>query len=194
VRAHGVAQARGPVCMCMCLGLRLWVGVNVAVILVVGVEVWVRCRRWLMVGLLIRRLWVVRVVVRHDWRRVWLWRREGRTVMSAATAAIATTARCARVMPVVERGCRSGHWIRTRVRGRRWTFLHVGRGMCQDLDLWRKSGRGKEEALTGARMLPRARRRPCTWASRWASFSIEDGEEWSGTFCDWWSRGRQRRG
>lgn len=39
--------------------------------------------------------------------------------MSATTAA---TARCARVMPVVERGCRSGHWVRTRVRGWRWTF------------------------------------------------------------------------
>lgn len=117
MRAHGVAQARRPVCM----GLRLWVGVNVVLKLVVGVKVWVRCRRWLMVRVLIRRLWVVRVVERHDWRRVWLWRREGRTIMSAATAATATTAttaRCARVMPVVERGCRSGHWVRTRVRGR----------------------------------------------------------------------------
>lgn len=56
--------------MCMCMGLRLWVGVNVAVKLVVGVGVWVRCRRWLMVGVLIRRLWKVRVVERHDRRRV----------------------------------------------------------------------------------------------------------------------------
>jgi len=164
--------------MCMCMGLRLWVGVDVAVKLVVGIEVWVRSRRWLMVRVLIRRLWVVRVVERHDGRRVWLWRREGWTVMSTATAA---TARCAGVMPVVERGCRSGYWVRTRVRGRRWTFLRVGRGMGQDLDMWRRSGRGKEEVRTGAMMLPRTRRRPCTWASRWASCSIEDGEEWSGS-------------
>jgi len=105
--------------MCLCMRLRLWVGVNVAMILVVGVEVGVRCRRWLMVCVLIRRLWVVGVVERHDGRRVRLWRREGRTVMSAVTSA---TARCARVMPVLERGCRSGHWVRTRVRGRRWTL------------------------------------------------------------------------
>ena len=78
----------------------MWVGVNVVVKLVVGVEVWVRSRRWLMVRMLIRRLWVVGVVDRHHRRRMWLWRREGRTVMSAATAA---TARCAWVMPVVER-------------------------------------------------------------------------------------------
>jgi len=99
------------------MGLRLWVGVNVVVKLLVGVEVWVRSRRWLMVCVLIRRLWVVGVVVGHDGRRVWLWRREGWTIMSAPTAA-----RCARVMPVVERGCRSGDWVRTRVRGWRWTF------------------------------------------------------------------------
>jgi hypothetical protein len=179
--------------MCMCMGLRLWVGVNVAVKLVVSVEMWVSCRRWLMVRVLIRRLWVVRMVERHDRRRVCLWRLEGRTVMFAATAA---TARCARVMPVVERGCCSGHWVRTRVRGRRWTLLHMGRGMGQDLDRWRRSGRRKEEVRTGAIMLPSTRRRPCTWASRWASCSIEDGEEWSGrsgTLCDWWSKGRQRR-
>ena len=60
--------------------------------------------------------------------------------MSAPTAA-----RCARVVPVVERGCRSGHWIRTRVRGRRGTFLRVGRGTGQELDMWRRSGRGKEK-------------------------------------------------
>jgi hypothetical protein len=112
--------------MCMCMGLRLWVGVNVVVKLLVGVEVWVRSRRWLMVCVLIRRLWVVGVVVGHDGRRVWLWRREGWTIMSAPTAA-----RCARVMPVVERGCRSGDWVRTRVRGWRWTFLRVRRGTGQ---------------------------------------------------------------
>ena len=172
--------------MCMCMGLRLWVGVNVAVKLWVSVEVWVSRRRWLMVNVLIRRLWVVRVVERHNRRRVWLWRREGWTVMFAATAAIAW------VMPVVERGCRSGHWIRTRVRGRRWTFLWVGRGMNQYLDMWRRSGR--KEVRTGAMMLPRTRRRPCTWASRWASFSIEDVEEWSGALCDWRRKGGQRRG
>jgi hypothetical protein len=129
--------------MCMCMRLRLWVGVNVnvAMILVVGVEVGVRCRRWLMVRVLIRRLWVVGVVERHGRRRVRLWRREGRTVMSAATSA---TARCARVMPVLERGCRSGHWVGTRVRGRRWTLLRVGRGRGQDLDMWRRSGREKK--------------------------------------------------
>ena len=98
----------------MCMGLRLWVGVNVAVNLVVCIEVCVRIRRWLM-RVLIWRLRVVGVVERHDGRRVWLWRREGRTVMSAATAA---TARCARVVPVEERGCRSGHWVRPRLRGR----------------------------------------------------------------------------
>jgi len=106
----------------MCMGLRLWVGVNVAVKLVV--RVWVGCRRWLMVRMLIRRLWVVGVVVRHDRRR----RREG-TVMSTAivaaaadAATTAATARCARVMPMVERGCRSGPWVRARVRGRRGTL------------------------------------------------------------------------
>ena len=122
----------------MCMGLRLWVGVNVIVILVVGIEVWVRCCRWrwLMVRVLIRRLWVVWVVERYNGRRMLLRRREGRTVMSATT-----TARCARVMPVVERGCRSGRWVRTRVRGRPWTFLRVGRGMSQDLDMWGRSGK-----------------------------------------------------
>ena len=98
--------------MSMCMGLRLWVGVNVSVRLVVGVEVWVWCRRWLMVRVLIRRLWIVRVIERHDGRRVCLWRREGWTVMFAATAA---TASCARVMPVLERGRRSGHRVGTRV-------------------------------------------------------------------------------
>ena len=87
--------------MWMCVGLRLWVGVNVAMKLRVGIEVWVIRRRLLMMCVLIRRLWVVQVVVRHDGRRVWLRRREGRTVMFATTAATA------RVMPVVERGCRS---------------------------------------------------------------------------------------
>lgn len=35
--------------MCMCVGLRLCLDVNVAVNLVVGIEVWVICRRWLVV-------------------------------------------------------------------------------------------------------------------------------------------------
>lgn len=42
--------------------LRLGVDVCVAVILVVGVEVWVRSRRWLMVCVLIRRLMVLLVI------------------------------------------------------------------------------------------------------------------------------------
>lgn len=99
----------------------------------------------------------------------------------------AATAATPRVMPVVvERGCRSGPWVRARVRGRRGTLLRVGR-MGQDLDRRRNSGRKKrkEEVRTGARMLPRARRRPCTCASRCASCSIEDGEVWSGTLWDW---------
>jgi hypothetical protein len=55
--------------MCMCVGLRLGVNVYVAVMLVVGVEVWVRSRRWLMVRVLIRRL-VVTVIMRHSGRRM----------------------------------------------------------------------------------------------------------------------------
>jgi hypothetical protein len=102
--------------------------------------------------------------------------------MSAPTA---PTASCARVRPVVERGRRSGHWVRARMRGRRGTLLRVGRGKGQDFEMWRRSGRENRRGRTGARMLPRARRRPCTWASRWASCSIEGGEEWSGTLCDW---------
>jgi hypothetical protein len=55
----------------------------------------------------------------------------------------ATTAATARVMPVVERGCRSRPWVRTRMRGRRWTLLREGRGLGQNLDMWRRTGRGK---------------------------------------------------
>jgi hypothetical protein len=108
----GEAQARGPVGMRMRLRLRL--GGNVAVMLVVSVEVWVRYRRWLIVRVLL----ILRVIVWHDGRRMWLWRREGRSVMSA-TAPIDS---CARVRPVVKRGRRSGHWVRARVRGLRGTF------------------------------------------------------------------------
>jgi hypothetical protein len=55
-------------------------------------------------------------------------------------------------------------------------------------------GEEKEEVRTGARMLPRARRRPCTWASRWASCSMEDWVGWSGTLCDWGDqRGSEER-
>ena len=154
------------------MGLRLRVGVNVAVN--------IGWRRW-GVGEVSALVDGVRVdteavgsgggrVASRETSGVWLWRREGRTVMSAAAAATA-------------RGDASGGTgMPFRTLGKNPCARAVmdvsacGKGNRSGFDMWRRSGKGKEEVRTGVRMLPRARRRPCAWASRWASCSIEGME------------------
>jgi hypothetical protein len=63
--------------------------------------------------------------------------------MSAATAD--ASARRGALVPVVERGCRARHWMRTRVRGWRGTLLHSEgkKGSRYGAKDWDGGGTGK---------------------------------------------------